>query len=397
MLPLEGIKVLDLSRLLPGAFCSLMLADFGAEVIKIEDTEKGDYSRWVHPMLSDTMLEETISAYFAVLNRNKKSIKLNLKTKQGTEVFLKLAESADIVLESFRPGVMDRLGIGYTKLRETNPRLIYCALTGYGQNGPYKNLPGHDINFLAIAGILGMQGIRDGPPILSGVQIADIGGGTLMALSGILLALMARKKTGKGQFVDIAMLDGAISWLAQHAGNYFGNHIEPQRSKMNLNGGYACYNIYEAKDHKYLALGALEEKFWAEFCKAINREDLIEKQYLEDEQLKIIEELQAIFYQKTSAEWLQYLKSYDTCITSINTLGEALSDPQVIHRNMVTKIRDPHTGKEMYQLGNPIKLTETPATLRSAPPRYGEHTVEILTSLGYTENEIQKMLQEGVC
>lgn len=397
MLPLEGIKVLDLSRLLPGAFCSLMLADFGAEVIKIEDTEKGDYSRWVHPMLSDTMLEETISAYFAVLNRNKKSIKLNLKTKQGTEVFLKLAESADIVLESFRPGVMDRLGIGYTKLKEINPRLIYCALTGYGQNGPYKNLPGHDINFLAIAGILGMQGIRDGPPILSGVQIADIGGGTLMALSGILLALIAREKTGKGQFVDIAMLDGAISWLAQHAGNYFGNHIEPQRSKMNLNGGYACYNIYEAKDHKYLALGALEEKFWAEFCKAINREDLIEKQYLEEEQLKIIEELQAIFHQKTSAEWLEYLKSYDTCITSINTLGEALSDPQVIHRNMVTKIRDPHTGKEMYQLGNPIKLSETPATLRSAPPRYGEHTVEILTSLGYTENEIQKMLQEGVC
>jgi len=256
------------------------------------------------------MIDDTISAYFAVLNRNKKSMKLNLKGTQGKNIFLKLVERADVVFESFRPGVMDRLGVGYADLRKVNPRIIYCALTGYGQDGPYRDLPGHDINYLAIAGILSMQGIKRGKPILSGIQVADLAGGAHMAIMGILLALMAREKTGFGQFVDISMLDGAVSLLAQHAGNFFGNGKEPRRGELNLNGGFACYNIYQAKDGKYMVLAALEDKFWAEFCRAVGREDLIAQHIADlDEQEKIIEEVQEIFATRNCDDWVDFFKN----------------------------------------------------------------------------------------
>lgn len=397
MLPLEGVKVLDLSRLLPGEFCSMLLGDFGAEIIKVEDTVRGDYCRWNDPMFTDTMMDDTISAYFAVLNRNKKSIKLNLKHPLGREALLKLAADADVVLESFRPGVMDRLGVGYDTLRDINPRIIYCAITGYGQNGPYRDKAGHDLNYLAIAGVLGMQGIRNGKPVMSGVQIADIGGGVLMAFSGILLALMARSQTGKGQLVDIAMLDGAVSWLAQHAGNFWGNGKEPRRGEMNLNGGHACYNVYRAKDGKYLALGSLEEKFWTEFCSAVGREDLV-KDHLAglERQAELIMEVQEIFEQKTSAEWVKLFENYDTCVTPVNELKDVFADPQVVHRKMVEKFtyRDKEgSEKTLYQLGIPIKLSDTPGSMRLGPPQYGEHTYEILTELGYSREAIVEMVK----
>lgn len=396
MLPLEGIRVIDLSRLLPGAFCSQILGDFGAEVIKVEDTNQGDYSRWCHPTVSDAMIDDTISAYFAVLNRNKKSIKINLKTAEGREVFLRLVDTAGVILESFRPGVMDRLGVGYELLRQRNPKLVYCALTGYGQHGPYRDLAGHDINYLALAGVLGMQGSAGGDPILSGVQIADIGGGALMAVIGILLALAVRERTGRGQFVDIAMLDGAVSWLAQHAGNYFATGRLPERGKMILNGGYACYNVYRTKDNKYMALGALEEKFWAEFCRAVGRDDLIDRQYVFEEQESVIAELQRIFQEKTCAEWMEVFREYDTCITPVLELDEVVNDPQVLHRKMIIKVPE-EGGRMLYQLGNPIKLSETPAQIRLNPPKYGENSVEILRELGYESEEIENLFNKGVC
>lgn len=400
MHPLDDIKVLDLTRLLPGEYCSLMLADFGAEVIKIEDTGRGDYSRWVHPMICDTMIDDTISAYFMVLNRNKKSMKLNLKDPEGKAVFLKLAIDADVVLESFRPGVMDRLGVGYESLKKINPRIIYCALSGYGQDGPYKFLPGHDVNYLAIAGVLGMQGVRGGAPVMSGVQVADVCGGGQMSIQGILLALLARGKTGKGQFVDISMLDGAISLLAQHAGNFFGDGKEPRRAEMNLNGGYACYNIYRAGDGKYIVLAALEEKFWEQFCIAVHKENLIKEQYADSSrQLEIVAELQHLFEQKPCTEWVEYFQQYDTCVTAVNELKDAFADPQVLHRKMIQSFtyQSRHGEKTINQLGIPIKLSETPGSLRTGPPQYGEHTDEILACLGYTADKIEALHKKGVC
>jgi crotonobetainyl-CoA:carnitine CoA-transferase CaiB-like acyl-CoA transferase len=400
VLPLDGIKILDLTRLLPGEYCSLLLADFGADVIKVEDMGRGDYARWIHPMICDTMVEETISAYFMVLNRNKKSIRLNLKAPEGKEIFLKLAGECDVVLESFRPGVMEKLGVGYSTLSKINPGIIYCALSGYGQDGPYRDTPGHDINYLAIAGVLGMQGLSGGPPVLSGVQMADVCGGGQMSIAGILLALIARGRTGKGQFVDIAMLDGAVSLLAQHAGNFFGNGKEPRRGEMNLNGGYACFNIYRCKDGKYIVLAALEEKFWAEFCIGAGRENLIEEQYAElDRQKEIIAELQTFFGGKSCGEWIDYFKKFDTCVTAVNGLQEAFTDPQVLHRGMVRSFTYPGKDGDMTirQLGIPIKLSMTPGTMRTGPPGFGEHTDEILSRLGYTAEEIESFHKNGIC
>jgi crotonobetainyl-CoA:carnitine CoA-transferase CaiB-like acyl-CoA transferase len=400
MLPLEGITVLDLTRLLPGPYCSQFLGDFGAEVIKIEDTAKGDYSRWEHPLFTDSMFDDSRSAYFVALNRNKKSIKLNLKAEKGKEVFFKLAERSDVILEGFRPGVMDKLGLGYDVVKKINKKIIFCALTGYGQTGPYKDMAGHDINYLAIAGILGMQGAKNGRPMLAGIQIADLAGGALMALTGILMALMARQKTGEGQFVDISMLDGAVSLLAQHAGNYFGDGKEPRRGELNLNGGYACYNVYKAKDGSYMALGALEEKFWAEFCRAVDREDLIAKQLANlDEQDKLMLEVQSIFSTKDSGEWLEYLKGYDTCVTIVNELKDTFQDRQILHREMYKKERVYLDGREklLEQVGTPIKLSATPAQYRSQPPQYGEHTEQILKELGYDNSAISSMLGKGIC
>ena len=310
-------------------------------------------------------------------------------------------ERADVVLESFRPGVMNKLGLGYEDLKKVNPRIIYCALSGYGQTGPYRLKAGHDINYLAITGILNMQGLPNDQPILSGVQIADIGGGVLMAVPGILLALLARNKTGEGQFVDISMMDGAISWLAMHAGNFWGNGKEPKRGEENLNGGYACYNIYRTNDGQYLAVGALEEKFWLEFLRALNREDLFEDHLSGPKrQAEMVMQLQDIIGKKNIKEWLDIFENYDACISPINNFKQAFQDPQIQSRKMVV----PYTykdsegkEKEIMQLGIPIKLSDTPGAMVSGPPRYGEHTSEVLSDIGYSPEEIDAMIKTGVC
>ena len=274
---LKGVKVLDLSRLLPGGFCSLLLADFGAEVLKVEDTGMGDYVRWAIPKYEGAE-ESAASAYFLALNRGKKSIRINLKSDEGKDVLLKLVEEYDVVLESFRPGVLDRLGVGYERMKQENPRLVYCAISGYGQDGPYRDRSGHDMNYLGLVGMLGLTGDKDGPPVQAAGQIADLGGGALMAAFGILAALRERDRSGEGQFVDISMADGALSWLAMVAAKYFADKTPPHRGDLELAGSLVCYRPYACADG-YVTLGALEPKFWQAWCRGIGREDLIEKQF----------------------------------------------------------------------------------------------------------------------
>jgi len=375
--------MLDLSRLLPGPYCSLFLADLGMEVLKVEDLEMGDYMRRMGP------IRKQDSAYFLTVNRNKKSMTLNLKVKEGREIFFKLIHSYDIVLESFRPGVMDRLGIGYRELKEHNPRVILCSLSGYGQDGPYRDRSGHDINYIGLGGVLELIGDKNDTPVIPGVQIADLGAGGMMAAIAILAAVVHREKTGEGQYLDVSMLDGVISWLSMHAGKYFMDGELPERGDMLLTGRYACYHVYKTKDGRYMSLGALEPKFWKNFCEAIGQEELILKQYIEgEERLRLIEEIQRLFKTRTQRDWVEFFKNADACCEPILNLGEVFHHPHVLHRQMVKELEHPVEGK-FQSVGNPIKSSQFPVEINTPPPKWGEHTVEVLGAIGYSENEIQ--------
>src|SRR4030042_1493091 len=343
---LKDHKMLDLSRLLPGPYCSLLLADLGMEVLKIEDPELGDYMRGMGPV------RKKDSAYFLALNRNKKSMLLNLKVKEGKEIFNRLIDTYDILLEGVRPGVMDRLGIGYQELKSRNPGVIFCSLSGYGQDGPYKERSGHDINYIGLGGILELTGPKDGDPTIPGAQIADIGGGGMMAAIAILAAIVHREKTGEGQYLDVAMHDGVISWLSIHAGRYFMDNELPKRGEMHLSGRFACYQVYPTKDGRHISLGALEPKFWKNFCETIGREDLVLKQFIEEERVQIIEEIRELFKTKTQKEWVEFFKNVDACLEPILSLGEVFKHPHVLHRKMVIAYEHPVEGK-IRQGGNP--------------------------------------------
>lgn len=388
-MPLSGITVLDLTRLLPGPFCSLLLADFGAEVIKVEQPGAGDYMRWYPPLVGDT------GGMYLLLNRNKKSFTLDLSKPAGKEIFFRLARVADVVLEGFRPGVARKLGVDYEALAEANPRIVYCSISGYGQDGPYAGQPGHDINYLGYAGVLGMTGNAGGPPVVPGVQIADIGGGALTAAAGILLALLARERTGRGQFVDVAMLDGVISWLPTLAGGYFAGGEVPARGKTWLTGGYACYGVYQTKDGGYVSLGALETHFWERLCRYLGREEFIRWQFAEEKQEEMRSFLEGVFLSRSRDEWVKIFREIDTCGGPVYNLAEVFEDPQVRHREMVFSLEHPRLGR-IKQLGFPVKLSATPARVRLAPPDLGEHTKEILSRLGYPEEQIENFRREGV-
>lgn len=387
ILPLQGIRVLDLSRLLPGPYCSQMLADFGADVVKVEDVDRGDYLREFPPC------GDRWSVLYDSVNRNKRSITLDLKQDAGKTAFRSLVRQYDVVLEGFRPGVMDKLGLGYEALREINPRLIYCAITGYGQDGPYKFLGGHDVNYLSFAGITGLFGEQDGKPTMGDIQIADIGGGALMAVIGILLALQARTVTGRGQFCDVSMLDGVVSWLPFILAR-FGAGEKPVRGTGLLGGSYACYQVYPTADGKYISLGALEDKFWQCFCRLIGREEYIRQQMDLAAQSEMIQALQEMFREKSQAEWLEFFAGQDICLSPVNELAQVLEDPQIRHRQMIVPV--PGDSSTTLLAGIPIKLSDTPGQIRPVSPAQGEHTRQILKDIGYSDAELDELAEQKI-
>jgi crotonobetainyl-CoA:carnitine CoA-transferase CaiB-like acyl-CoA transferase len=403
-LPLQDIRVLDLSRLLPGGFCSLLLADFGADVLKVEDTGMGDYIRWSPPYYEGAH-DSAKSALFLALNRNKRSIRLDLKSEGGREALLALVREYDVVLESFRPGVLDRLGVGYERMREVNPGIVYCAISGYGQDGPKRDASGHDMNYLGLVGLLGLTGELggvggEGGPIQSAGQIADLGGGALMAAFGIMAALRERdgsavhSGSGEGQLVDVSMADGALSWLAMVAGAYFADGNVPRRGELPLAGSLVCYRPYECADG-WVSLGALEPKFWQAWCRGVGREELIAKQF-ERPGSESHERVKEIFKGRTRAEWEAFARKHDCCLEPVLELDEALASDLVREREMVVELSQPGVDGGVRQLGIPVKLSRTPGQHARLPgPALGEHTEQALLAAGYSQEQVDELLASG--
>jgi len=406
-LPLEGIRVLDLSRLLPGGFCSLLLADFGADVLKVEDTGMGDYIRWSPPFYETRPPghESARSALFLALNRNKRSIRLNLKHERGREALLRLVRRYDVVLESFRPGVLDRLGVGYERMREENPGIVYCAISGYGQDGPKRDASGHDMNYLGLIGLLGLTGASGGEPVQAAGQIADLGGGALMAAFGIMAALRERdgggtrsagasRGSGEGQIVDVSMADGALSWLAMVAATYFADGNVPRRGELPLAGGLVCYRPYECADG-WVSLGALEPKFWQAWCRGVGREDLLAAQF-ERPRSEAHAQVKEIFKARTREQWEAFAREHDCCLEPVLELDEALESELVSAREMVVELDQPGAERPVRQLGIPVKLGRTPGDHARLPgPALGEHTEEVLLAAGYSPQEVADLLADG--
>ncbi len=408
MLALEGITILDLSGGYPGAYSTRILGDLGAEVINIggRPYKTGQQARAAgeEGQARAAGEGERRAAAYQTVNRNKKSIVLNLKTEEARQIFYRLAEKADVIVDPFRPGVAKRLGIDYQTMSKINPRIIYCSMTGYGQDGPYRDLPGHDINYISIAGALDLIGEAGGKPVIPLNLIADLGGAALHAIIGILTALIARGKTGRGQYIDISYVDSTISLLTMSVvvEPYFRTNIVPKRGETFLGGGYPYYGVYETKDGKFITLGCLEPFLWENLCRAIGREDFIpfhfepEHRKMEDKKWQeISSSLEQIFLTKTRDEWFELLSQKDVAIGKVYSLDEVFTDPQVLHRQMVIEVEHPTEGK-VKQVGIAIKLSDTPGKVRSLPPLAGEHTNELLIGLGYSEQRINELRQEGV-
>ena len=400
MLALEGIKVLDFCRNAPGMFATMILADLGAEVLMIErpmDETRAAYERIVAGIEGPE--DERRYAAFNALRRNKRSIALNLKEPEALEVFRKLVADADVVVEGFRPGVVDRLGVGYEQVKEINPRAVYCSVSGYGQTGQYSQMAGHDINYISFAGALGLIGDSpDGKPVIPLNLIADYAGGGLCGAVGILAALMAREKTGRGQYVDIAMTEGVLYMLCGAIADALAQGYKPTRGSIRLNGGSPFYNVYRTADGKYFSIAAIEPWFWENLCRAIGREDLIPHQQAGNERRnEIARTLEAIFLTRTRDEWFEALRDANISVGKVYDLEEALSDPQAVERGMVVELEAPGVAEgKVTQPGIPFHLSETPGAVRHAGSVTGQHTAEVLRALGYTAIQVDGLLARGV-
>lgn len=391
-LPLAGVRVLDLTRLLPGGYATQLLADLGAEVTKIEEPGAGDYARTMPPF------SRSVGQAFLAVNRNKRSVAINLKRAEGCEALLRLVERADVLIESYRPGVMDRLGLDYETLRARNPRLVVCALSGYGQDGPYSQRVGHDLNYIGYAGLLAHLQRPGQPPTLPGPQIADIAGGALMAVAGILAALVGRATSGAGRFVDVSMLDGTFALMPILASMILNGVPEPAPGDVWLAGALPCYNVYETADGRYITLGALEPKFWANFCRAVGREDLIARQFPTEanERRDAIEQVAAIIRTRTRNEWVTDLGDAEVCLGPVNTIAEAIADPQIQARGVVATANYGEREGEGRAFRSAPLISDVPFETRLGLPELGEHTDATLAEAGYSTEEIAALRQAGV-
>ena len=393
MMPLEGIRVLDLSRLAPGPFCTMMLGDLGADVIVIEAPPEALHGALSTDQAIDPNSLERARAYNA-LGRNKRSIVLNLRQEAARDVFYRLARTADVVLEGFRPGVVKRLGVDYETLREVNPRLVYCSLSGFGQDGPYASAVGHDINYIALTGMLDMIGWAGEPPGIPLNVIADYAAGGLHAAYAILAALLARDKTGRGQYLDIAMSDGVMYLLAAALSQHFAGGGTMHRGEGMLNGGVPYYNVYETKDGGWVSVGCLEPHFFANLCRALDCDDLIPFQHDPSHQAEVFNRFRESFLTKTRDEWTALLKDVDVCVAPVQSLAEAVADPQSRHRGMVVEVEHPALGK-VPQVGVATKLSDTPGRVRHTAPRPGQHTDEVLLEMGLSASDITTLRDAG--
>ena len=403
MLALEGVKILDLSVLVPGAFCTMLLGDLGADVLKIEAPGPNEFRSSARAVPTE---EQGKAAAYYALDRNKKSIVVNLKSEAGREVFYRLSRQADVIVEGFRPGVVKRLGIDYETISKLNPGIIYCSLSGYGQDGPYHTFPGHDVNYIAMAGVLGLIGSSEGPPAIPLNLVADFAGAALYGALGISVALVARNKTRNGQYLDIAYMDGAISLMTWFNCGYFLDGSVLKRGESWLHGAYPYYGVYETRDGKYITIGCLEPHFWQNLCRLLSQEGYIpygfalEHTFHKPEGEKwdeIHSSLRQVFLTKTRDEWFELLTRNDVPVGKVLMPDEVFSDPQVLHRQMVIEVQHPALGK-IKQVGVAPKLSGTPGKVRSLSPLRGEHTDEVLRGLGYKQGEISDLRRQGaVC
>lgn len=373
MQALSGIRVLDMSRLLPGPYCTMLLADFGAEVIKIEEPGKGDYSRSFPPFLKD------FGYWHLQLNRNKQSVALDLKSAEGKNVFLELVKTADVVVESYRPGVLKKLGVDYEAAAKVNPKIIYCSLSGYGSKGPLAHKADHDLGYLSLAGVTAMSGEADGAPAIPGVLMADMNA-ALSAGMSIMIALRHAALTGQGQEIDISLFNVAMTLMPGAASLFFGSGFVAERGNNWLTGAYANYNIYATADGRYVSVGCLEKKFWRSLCIALGRDELIDMIDDEANHPYLKKQLAAIFRQKTMREWEAYFTDKDACVTPVLNFKEAVESAQVQANEMVLEVQDEELGA-YQQLGFAMKLSKTPARLTKRAPRLGEDTEKILEQL----------------
>jgi crotonobetainyl-CoA:carnitine CoA-transferase CaiB-like acyl-CoA transferase len=395
--PLSGIKVLDLTRLAPGPHCTMILGDLGAEIVKIEEPGPPTGRRAEQAGGASVRGRSQggfQSSPFNALGRNKKSIGLDLKSPVGKQIFLRLHMRCDVVVEEFRPGVAKRLGIDYETLAVRNPRYIHCAITGYGQDGPYRDLVGHDINYIAHAGALSMLGTKGQRPTIPHNLIADYAGGGMHAALGIMAALISRGKTGRGQYVDVAMMDGSMLVLAQaFAAHYYSGRV-PQRGETQLDGGVPYYGVYRTKDDKWITIGSMEPWFYANLCRAMELEEFIPHQYNREKHADMRRLLEEKFLTRTRDEWFALLSKTDICAAPMLTLDEVERNPQVQARNMIVEVDGPG-GQKAKQVGVSIKFSATPGSIRNLAPELGQHTDEVLGELGYGQESIDKWRRDG--